>query len=73
MSDNVSQELYIGTKASANSCKINQRKQFIGNQNTLLESEYNNYLTQRCADPLPQQKHVPQAMGIACATSGGCV
>lgn len=72
MSDNVSQGLFIGTKSSANSCRLENRKQFVGNQNTLSESEYNNYLTQRCADPLFYQKHIPEPVQSNCVGSSTC-
>jgi hypothetical protein len=73
MSDNASQELYIRTKSAANACKMTQQKEFIGNQNIPLESEYALRLTQRCADPLPYQQHIPVPMMGTCVGSGTCV
>jgi len=73
MSDKASQGVYISTKASANSCRIEERKQFIGNQNTMTESEYNTHLAHRCADPLPFQKHIPVPMGGTCVGSATCI
>ena len=73
MSDNASQNVYIATKASANSCNNDPLKQFVGNQAIITESEYNNYLTHRCAAPLPSQKHIPEPTWSAWVGSGTCV
>lgn len=73
MSDNASQELYIRTKSAANACKLTQHKEFVGNQNIPLESEYALRLTQRCADPLPYQEHIPVPIMGTCVGSGTCV
>lgn len=66
MSDNASQELYIRTKSAANTCKKTQ--DFIP-----LESEHILRLTNRCADPLPYQKHIPEPMGGVCVGGGTCL
>ena len=66
MSDNASQELYIRKKSSTNTCKLEDK------QNTRLESEYVLRLTQRCTNPLPYQKHVPEPTKGTCVGTGIC-
>jgi hypothetical protein len=64
--DNASQGVYLYNKTSSNSCTRQLENQI----NPISEEDYMRFLTKRCTNPLPHQKHLPD---ISRETVSTCV